>query len=512
MRENMDREQPKNQQAQPERKGGGNRRNASGQHGGSKVGLERRSYGGGQNAQRGGRPKYAPRPDDNSRIVALNALSEVSQQGAYCQLALDKCLRASRISPEDKRLATRIFYSAVENKIRLNHVLRQFIDKYPDPYTADVLHIAAAQLLFMDRMPDHAVVDQAVRHMKMAHRERYGGLVNGVLRSLIRARDAGEIEYPDREKEPVRYLSVMYSLPEALLARLVAAFGMEETERIIAWKPEERREVVRPNYTLMDAGAFENYARRMEWDFEPAPVPGALLVKGAGDLAGLPDYRKGLFSIQSVGSMLAAMAVRPKRGMHVLDACAAPGGKTAFIAEQLDGTGRVYAWDVHDHRVNLIRAQAERLRLYNIRPAVRDARRHYEDMEWALDAVLVDAPCSGLGEMADKPDIKYHITGESIDALVQTQAEILDAVCDYVKPGGALVYSTCTIMPEENIAQVKAFLQRHPEFELDADVRWLPEAFRERVSEGCLQLMGYRDQTEGFFIARMKKKQGRRPL
>ena len=506
MRERMDREQPKKNSAGVRRADG-----ASGQRGGAKGGFARRPNDG-QGTARGGRPKYAPRPDDNSRIVALNALSEVSQKGAYCQLALDKCLRASRISPEDKRLATRIFYSAVENKIRLNHVLKQFIDKYPDPYTADVLHIAAAQLLFMDRMPDHAVVDQAVRHMKMAHRERYGGLVNGVLRSLVRARDAGEIAYPDRGKEPVRYLSVMYSLPEPLLTRLVAAFGIEETEKIIAWKPGERREVVRPNYTLMDAGAFENYARRMEWDFEPAPVPGALLVKGAGDLAGLPDYRKGLFSIQSVGSMLAAMAVRPKRGMHVLDACAAPGGKTAFIAEQLDGTGRVYAWDVHDHRVNLIRAQAERLRLYNIRPAVRDARRHYEDMEWAVDAALVDAPCSGLGEMADKPDVKYHITGESIDALVQTQAEILDAVCDYVKPGGALVYSTCTIMPEENIRQVQAFLQRHPEFELDADTRWLPEAFRGRVSESCLQLMGHLDQTEGFFIARMKKKQGRRPF
>ncbi|MDO4357610.1 MAG: methyltransferase domain-containing protein, partial [Clostridia bacterium] len=274
--------------------------------------------------------------------------------------------------------------------------------------------------------------------------------------------------------------------------------------------PDERREVVRPNFMLMDEGAFEKYAQRMGWDYEKAAISGALLLKGAGDLAGLPDYRKGLFSIQSVGSMLAALAVRPKRGMNVLDACAAPGGKTAYIAEQLDGTGRVYAWDVHEHRVNLIRAQAERLRLYNVRPAVRDARRHYEDMDWTVDAVLVDAPCSGLGEMANKPDIKYRITGESIDALVKTQAEILDSVCGYVKPGGALVYSTCTIMPEENAGQVRAFLERHPEFEMDLDVRWLPEAFRARVQDGCLQLMGHLDQTEGFFIARMRKKQSRR--
>ena len=455
------------------------------------------------------KPKFTPRPDDNSRIVALNALSEVSQKGAYCQLALDKCLRNSQISPEDKRLATRIFYSAVENKIRLNHVLKQFVTDFPDAYPVDVLHIAAAQLLFMDKMPDHAVVDQAVRHMRMAHRDSLTGLVNGVLRNLIRARDAGEIQYPDPQTEPMKHLSVKYSVPEELLGRMVDAFGMEETEKILAWTPDERREVIRPNFMQMDAAVFENYAKEMQWDYEPAAIPGALMVKGAGDLAGHPDYRKGLFSIQSVGSMLAALAVQPKRGMTILDACAAPGGKTAFIAEQLDGTGRVFAWDVHEHRVNLIRAQAERLRLYNIRPAVRDASRHYEDMDISVDAILVDAPCSGMGEVINKPDIKYHITGEGIDQLVQTQKKILDAVCNYVRPGGTLVYSTCSIMPEENIRQVEAFLERHPEFEPDTDDKWLPEAFKGRMENGCIQLMGHVDGTEGFFISRFKRKRTR---
>lgn len=206
--------------------------------------------------------------------------------------------------------------------------------------------------------------------------------------------------------------------------------------------------------------------------------------------------------------MLAACAVEAKPGMQVLDACAAPGGKSCLIAEMMRGAGRVYAWDLHEHRVEMIRAAAKRLELDNVRPQVRDAGKKLENMLLAMDAVLVDAPCSGLGVMGDKPDIKYRLSEETIDALVPVQRQILDACAAYVRPGGLLVYSTCTILPEENEEQVKAFLARHPEFEPETDAGFLPEAMRAHFRDGMIQILPCRDGAEGFFIARMRRKAG----
>lgn len=201
--------------------------------------------------------------------------------------------------------------------------------------------------------------------------------------------------------------------------------------------------------------------------------------------------------------MLAAQAVQAKRGMQILDACSAPGGKTCLMAEAMGGSGRVHAWDVHPHRVELVRAAAHRLGLENVRPAVHDATRPMESMELMMDAVLVDAPCSGLGVMGDKPDIKFRTKEEDLVNIVPLQRRILDACAQAVKVGGRLVYSTCTILPDENERQVEAFLERHPEFEIDMDTSWLPEHLRSRMENGMLQLLPARDGVEGFFIARM---------
>ena len=174
----------------------------------------------------------------------------------------------------------------------------------------------------------------------------------------------------------------------------------------------------------------------------------------------------------------------------------------------MQGTGRVSAWDQHEHRVELIRAAARRLELDNIRAQVRDAAKPMESMELAMDAVLVDAPCSGLGVMGDKPDIKYRLTGATIDALVPVQKAILNACASCVRPGGLLVYSTCTLLPEENEKQIEAFLNLHPEFAPDGDDRWLPEQLRPHYKDGCIQILPGRDGIEGFFIARLRRKAG----
>ncbi len=452
-------------------------------------------------------PKQQPQlRSGTARDAALCALTNVIQNGAYASIALDRQLSERNLSPEDRRLATSIFYLAAENRLRIEYALNKFLNTQPEPTVWDILHIAAAQILFMDRIPDRAAVDEAVKQVRAAGREGLTGMVNGVLRNLVRAKEAGETLLPERDEDPIRYISIVHSLSEHIVRRLVEAYGLEEAESIAAFRPTERVQTLRPNRMLTTPEEFGAYLTANGVKWEKGVVEDAFLCSGGGDLTALEGYRKGMFSIQGESSMLAALAVEAKPGMAVLDACAAPGGKSAVIAEAMNGAGRVYAWDVHEHRVELLRAMSSRLRLYNLRPSVHDARRALESLELTLDAVLVDAPCSGLGVIADKPDIKYRLTEANLNELVPLQKDILAACATHVKVGGLLVYSTCTILPEENEKQVRAFLAEHPEFEPDTDASYLPEKYRPLVKDGMLQLLQHRDGLEGFFIARMRRK------
>lgn len=443
---------------------------------------------------------------NTARDVALEALREVVRNDAYASQALDRCLSSSNLSQEDRRLAASMFYFSVENRLYIEWALGKLMQNKPEPGVNDIMHVAAAQILFMDRVPDHAAVDEAVKQVRAAKREGLVKLVNGVLRSLIRARDAGELVLPDKDENPEEYISIRYSLALPAVRRLVKAYGLELAEQIAAWQPKERTLTVRANAMQISNQAFEDYLDREGFRWKKGMVKDAYILSGAGSLADTDGYRGGMFSIQGESSMLAAQAVGAKPGMQILDACAAPGGKTCLMAEKMSGSGRVYAWDVHPHRVELIRAAAYRLRLENIRPMEHDACKPMDSLELAMDAVLVDAPCSGMGVFSDKPDIKYKLNDKEFDALIPLQKKILDSCAKNVCVGGRLVYSTCTILPEENEMQVRDFLARHPEFELDKDDSWLPEALKPMLNDGMLQLLPARDGLEGFFIARMRRR------
>lgn len=451
-----------------------------------------------------GAPKAAYKGPD-ARRVALNALQDVNRMDAYASLALDKRLREARLSVDDRRLATSIFYAAVENKLNIEYVLSAFISVKPDPVIEDILHIACAQILFMDKIPPHATVDEAVKQARALGKDEATGFVNGVLRNLLRAKEGEGIKYPDENEDRVKYLSVRYSVPEVILHRLINAYGIETAQAIVSFKPSERTETIRPNLMKRDCQQFEEYLNARGWTWKKGVVSGAYLISHAGNLAGDPDFYEGEFSIQGESSMLSAVAVNAKPGMTVIDVCAAPGGKSALMCEMMRGTGRVHAWDVHQHRVELIKAMGKRLKLDNLRAAVRDASVTKEEFHLSADAVLIDAPCSGVGVMTDKPDLKYRVTDESIESLIETQKKILKASSLYVKRGGVLVYSTCSILPEENEKQVEAFLFDHPEFKLDTDASWVPDALKDRFMGGMLSLLPNRDGVEGFFIARMRR-------
>ena len=447
-----------------------------------------------------------PQTQISARDAALRALQDVVRGDAYASQALNRRLEEAGLKPEDSRLAAGLFYSAVENRLYLEHMLGKFMDQRPEPVVNDILHIAAAQILFMDRVPDHAAVDEAVKQVRAARREGFTGLVNGVLRNLIRARDAGTLSLPDRDADPVAWFRAKYSISAPAVRRLIDAYGMEDAEAIAAWTPARRVETVRPNRLRMDGEAFGRWLTEQGFAWKPGVVPDAFVVSDGGNLSAHAGYRQGLFSIQGQSAMLCAQAVQVKPGMQILDACAAPGGKTCLMAERMGTSGRVHAWDVHEHRVALIRAATLRLGLENVRPAQRDARKPVDSMKLSMDAVLVDAPCSGLGVIAEKPDIKYRQTEEGLGALPPLQLEILSACSGAVKVGGLLVYATCTVLPDENERVVRTFLEKHPNFEPDTDDGWLPAALRPRLDRGMLQILPHRDDMDGFFIARMRRK------
>ena len=437
-----------------------------------------------------------------ARRVALAVIREVTEKGAFASLDLNERLTRSGLSAADRRLAARLAYDTIEHMLYLDWALDQIMAK-PDTdiKLRNILRLGACQILLEDRIPESAATNTAVNLCRELDMPGLAGVCNGILRNLIRKKD--ELVWPDAEKEPIKARSIRYSVPEWLVKRLDADWGTETADALMACHQQENV-TVRPNMTKMDDAAFEALLGKKVWQHEKGALPHAWYIRDMADIGQDSDFLGGNFSIQGESSMMACMAVAPKRGMQVLDACAAPGGKACYMAEMMGGTGRVQAWELHEHRTKLIAAQAKRLGLENVRPMTRDAAKVREDIARTMDAVLLDAPCSGLGTMADKPDVKYRVTEESVTELVALQKQLLEACCTYVKPGGVLVYSTCSMLKAENEEQIGAFLERHPEFSLDKLPEEIPAQFREHADTG-LQLLPHRDKVGGFYIARMRR-------
>jgi len=428
----------------------------------------------------------------------------VDQNGAYASLALKERLSRTGLKPADRRLVTSIVYGVLENQIKIDFALNRLMS-YPthDPLQRTILRLSACQILFHDRVPDSAAVNEGVNLAKGAGMDGGARFINAVLRSL--ARTKGDIPWP-READGLReYLHVMGSAPLWIVDRLLEAYGEEEAQRIILHRNTGHPVTVRPNMLRLTDAEFEELLRRKGWQASPGLAPHAYLVTGMTEVALDGDYQRGMFSIQGQSSMLAAEAVQAKPGMRILDACAAPGGKSAYLCETMQGTGRVFAWELHEKRAMLLESAKRRLGLENLRISVRDATHPKPDLNATLDAVLLDAPCSGLGVMAQKPDIRYRVQPEDMGTLAKTQRKLLDALSPYVKPGGLLIYSTCSVLPEENGEQVSRFLQTHPEFSVEPPPLSYPAILRNRQDALGLQLLDCRDEVGGFYIARLRR-------
>ncbi len=437
-------------------------------------------------------------------------LNQVLEKDAYASIVLDQTLRDMVYLPRDlhndreRRLATRLIYTTLERLLGIDYMLSKLLEapeSLPGPIR-NLLRMSASQVLYMDKIPDHAVVSEAVNLANAGPHPELSGLVNGVLRNLLRQKDT--LLWPAPE-EGSRHLSVVHSMPEWLVDKLTDTYGLDMATAILSAPRPEDHIILRNNRLRMNAEQFEEWLHKQEWRFTKGVMPGAFRVYGVPFMAHQEGFLQGLFTIQGEGSMAAAEATQVKRGMRVLDACAAPGGKTAYMAESMQDTGRIFAWDKHDHRVKLLEAMVGRMRYYNVRPALRDALTPWPQFENDMDVVLVDAPCSGMGLYQNKPEIRYGLTPEGLADMVKTQQELLNVCSRYVRPGGVLVYSTCSILKEENEVQARAFLAAHPEFTVEPLPRSLPEALLAHETPYGLQLFPHRDGVEGFYMVRMRR-------
>ncbi len=439
-----------------------------------------------------------------ARRIALDVIRKVTENGAYANLTLDEKLHGCTLSAADRRFAARLVYDTLDNIRKIDYALAQVMAK-PDTdiRLINVLRLGACQLLLDYRVPENAATDTSVRLCKEIGLEGLASVCNGILRNLIRRKD--ELTWPDPEAEPLTALAVETSVPEWLAEQLMADWGEETGKALARFRSRGGGLVLRPNLLRLDDAGFEELLSHKVWEREPALMPHAVRVKGMIDITADKDWQDGLFSIQSEGSMAACLALAPQRGWKVLDACSAPGGKACYICELMGDSGRVQAWELHPHRTDLVVSQVKRLRLENVRPMTRDAALRRPDLDGTFDAVLLDAPCSGTGDMAEKPDIKLRITPERVKELAALQAELLDNVCLSVRPGGVLVYATCSLLRDENDRQVAAFLERHPEFTAEKLPETIPAALRAHEDVG-LQLMPHRDGTGGFYLCRLRRK------
>lgn len=451
----------------------------------------------------------------NERELVLGILMEVTEKGQYSHIVLREVLgKYQYLDKKERAFITRVTEGTLEHMMELDFILDQFSKvkvKKMKPVIRNILRSAMYQLKYMDTVPDSAVCNEAV---KLAVKKGFVGLkgfVNGVLRSA--AAGLEQIRYP---QDPVEWLSVQYSMPMWILKLWLRSYDRQTVEIMLKDFQKEKPLIIRSSleYDHNSEGAInlqkELEAEGIELKKHPY-LPYAYYLSGQDYLGNLKSFREGYFSVQDVSSMLVCEAAEPQQGDKVIDVCAAPGGKAVHMAEKLQGTGNVEARDLTAYKVGLIQDNIDRTGLANIKAVQMDARILDVSSVEKANIVIADLPCSGLGVLGKKTDLKYKITEESLESLVKLQREILSTVKAYVRPGGTLVYSTCTINPSENLDNVHWFLEQNPEFSLKDIRQNLCEDLREDVQEaGCLQLLPGIHESDGFFLACLQKKESDR--
>src|SRR5271166_1246726 len=445
-------------------------------------------------------PKPSRGPVAPARSCAYAVLRRVFEQGAYA----DKALQAEsrELDPRDRALAMRLAYGAVQRRGTLDHLIEQLAERPAeqlDPPLLAALRLGLHELLYLRGSPDYAVVADAVELAKV-HARAGHGLVNAVLRRAARE-GPGQLLGALSDDTPEQ-AAIKHSHPEWIARLWWRELGAAGARALMSADNEPGELALRANTLVTDAAALA--AQLPVASHADPQIPEAVVLEEPFDVRGSPLWRAGAFIAQSRAAMLVARALAPRPGERVLDLCAAPGGKSTHLAALMGDRGEVVAVERDRRRAGVLVRSAQRLRARSVRVEVADAEREREEGA-VFDRVLLDAPCSGLGTLQAHPDLRWRMTPAAVDRMAAAQARILAAAAGSLRPGGVLVYSTCTISPTENELLIAAFLDSHPEFELD-DLTGTAGAPPAAEAPGMLQTLPHRDRTAGFFIARLRKR------
>ncbi|MFY9422186.1 MAG: 16S rRNA (cytosine(967)-C(5))-methyltransferase RsmB [Acholeplasmataceae bacterium] len=418
----------------------------------------------------------------NARVLALLALDKILLKQAYSNIALNDVLNKYPLSEEDASFCTKLVYGTVQNLIYLDYQLKPYLRKgKQEPLIMNLLRIALYQMLFLN-VPDYAAINEAVRRAKKKS-PALGGFVNAVLREIQRngKRSLAGLS-------PVERLSVEYSYPEWLVKRYVGEYGIEGAEAIFASERNDRPLYIRINRLRGTETEALSALEREGISVTETVLPLAYEVAGA--VQKTEAFRDGRITIQDLSAQYAARMLSPKKGEKVIDLCAAPGGKAAQLADLMENEGKIIACDIHPHRLELMEKSFRRLGVKNATTLLLDARESNRNFPKAsFDSVLADVPCSGLGVVARRPEIKYNLSEVKLRELVSLQGEIMDSAWALLKPGGFFLYSTCTLDWDENEAQIKAFLERHGDAEIVEEKKILPQQYN----------------SDGFYLCKLRR-------
>ncbi|WP_214482636.1 16S rRNA (cytosine(967)-C(5))-methyltransferase RsmB [Bacillus sp. SM2101] len=442
----------------------------------------------------------------NVRNVALDILLSIEKNQSYSNILLNRMIEKNHLNSKDIGLLTEIVYGTIQRKMTLDYFLRPFTQskRKIEKWVYILLRMSAYQMVYLDRVPDRAIIFEAVEIAKQRGHKGISSMVNGVLRAFQREGAPSFAEITD----PYERLAIETSHPKWLIKRWVDQLGYEATKQMCEVNLMPPVQTVRVNTNKLTKDELLAHLNNEGYDVVQGDLSDDAIKSMKGNLAKTTAFQEGLFTVQDESSMLVAKSLNVKEQNTILDACSAPGGKATHIAELLKNTGRVVSIDLHKHKVKLVQEQIDRLELSNVETNVLDSRevQQYYAQE-SFDRILVDAPCSGLGVVRRKPDIKYAKTEEDVLKLAEIQMSILKAVAPLLKKDGILVYSTCTIDKAENSDVINKFLLEHEDYEQDLTINErLPENVRPYVQNGQLQLLPHYFKTDGFYIACLRKR------
>ncbi|WP_318615477.1 16S rRNA (cytosine(967)-C(5))-methyltransferase RsmB [Sporosarcina sp. YIM B06819] len=439
----------------------------------------------------------------NVRDAALSILMEINNNQAYSNLLLHRTIDKYGIETKDRGLLTELTYGTLQHRMALDYYLEPFVRGKLDGWVRELLRMSLYQIVFLTKIPPHAVVHEAVEIAKRRGHKRIAPTVNGILRSVLRK----GVRSLDDMADGIAKTAIETSHPEWLIKRWSEQFGEQEAAIMAHENNNPPAMTVRVNTAKTTVAEVIASLEAEGIEVRAGEVVPECIVSINSNPANTEAYKKGLITIQDESSMLPVLALDVQPGMKVLDMCAAPGGKTTHIAEKMKDTGEVFAHDIHEHKMALIEANATRLGLTSIQAQSGDSRKLTElYAASSFDRILVDAPCSGLGVIRRKPEIKYNKTEADFNGLVQIQSDLLDTARELIKPDGIIVYSTCTVEHMENRGMVDRFLARHTDME-KIPLAQLNEIDKLAIEEDTLQVLPQHFGSDGFFVAAFRKKQ-----